>query len=66
LENADFLQLSRKVISSGAKQWKENKSEGEFLYFLDPDEHKLELHVGNLELRLASLKDKPYKGLMWL
>ena len=66
VEKSDFRHLSKKVISSGAKQWKSNKSEGESLYFLDPDGYKLELHVGSLEQRLASLKQNPYKGLRWL
>lgn len=43
--------------------WKENKSEGDSLYFLDPDGHKLEIHAGNLESRLASLRREPYEGL---
>jgi len=45
--------------------WKENQSEGESIYLLDPDGNKLELHCGDLQSRLASLKDKPYPGLKW-
>jgi glutathione S-transferase fosA5 len=48
----DFSALSEKIKSSGARIWKENKSEGNSLYFLDPDGHKLEIHVGNWRARL--------------
>ena len=66
VSKTDFNQLNNQIIASGAKQWRTNKSEGESLYFLDPDGNKLEIHVGSLEQRLASLKDNPYKGLRWL
>lgn len=43
--------------------WKDNKSEGQSFYFLDPDGHKLELHVGDLVSRLAQCREKPYSGM---
>ena len=61
---ADFPKLKSQIISADVKQWKRNKSEGDSLYILDPNGHKLELHVGNLADRLESLKVAPYDGLM--
>jgi len=65
VSGADFPKLKERLIGVGTKQWKQNASEGESLYILDPDGHKLELHVGSLDERLASLKSKPYAGLQW-
>ncbi len=48
----DFGKVVEQIKNSGAIVWKENKSEGDSLYFLDPDGHKLELHVGDLQTRL--------------
>ena len=50
---ADFEPCSNKLEQAGVPVWKQNKSEGASFYFLDPDGHKLELHVGNLAARLA-------------
>jgi len=58
----DFALLSERV-SANADIWKENKSEGHSLYVLDPDGHKLELHVGSLESRLRHYREHPFPGL---
>jgi catechol 2,3-dioxygenase-like lactoylglutathione lyase family enzyme len=58
-----FASLAEKIKNSGANIWKENTSEGNSLYFLDPDFHKLEIHSSNLADRLAACKQKPYDGM---
>ncbi len=61
----EFESYRSRLQSAGVQTWKENSSEGDSFYFLDPDGHKLEVHVGSLESRLEALKLKPYKGLEW-
>ena len=39
--------------------FKENHSEGESFYFLDPDGHKLEIHVGDWQSRLTTKRQNP-------
>ncbi|MEH0696475.1 fosfomycin resistance glutathione transferase [Vibrio owensii] len=66
ISQQDFTDFSHKLIQFDIAQWKENKSEGESLYLLDPDGHKLEIHSGDLYSRLESIKHQPYEGLEWL
>lgn len=66
VEQAQFGAFAQKLKDADVKRWKENTSEGDSLYILDPDNHKLEIHSGSLHSRLESLKSKPYKGLQWL
>lgn len=66
LNDSDYNSLVIKLKKHGVHQWQENTSEGDSFYFLDPDEHKLEIHLGSLETRLAELVTSPYKGLVWL
>lgn len=52
----DFQTLCQRIIDSGATVFKQNTSEGDSLYFLDPDGHKLEIHIGNWQSRIAAKK----------
>jgi len=44
--------------------WQRNHSEGDSLYFLDPDGHKLEIHASDLNARIRSLRSVPPEGLV--
>lgn len=58
----DYSALSD-LLSKECLIWKSDKSEGASTYFLDPDGHKLEIHVGSLESRLSHYRDNPAKGV---
>lgn len=54
----DFEDLATKIVQT-ARIWKQNRTEGKSVYFLDPDGHRLELHAGSLKTRLAAYDDRP-------
>lgn len=63
ISESNFALLVNKLKENEVVVWKENKSEGDSFYFLDPDGHKLELHVGDLTQRLKSCQSSPYDGM---
>jgi len=65
VSQADLTEFRKRLLEHPLPSWQDNHSEGDSLYLLDPDGHRLELHVGNLESRLKSLVQKPYSGLVW-
>lgn len=63
ISEKDFNTMSERIKKSGADIWQENRSEGDSLYFVDPNGHKLEIHASDLENRLKIFKENPWDGL---
>ncbi|MGL6338290.1 MAG: VOC family protein [Waterburya sp.] len=62
---ASFNYFLHNIEELNLKLWKTNTSEGDSLYILDPDNHKLELHVGDWQTRLAATREKPYQDMIF-
>jgi catechol 2,3-dioxygenase-like lactoylglutathione lyase family enzyme len=48
----DFDTVVKKLITNNVIKWKENETEGDSFYFLDPSGNKFEIHYSNLENRI--------------
>ncbi|WP_395608735.1 fosfomycin resistance glutathione transferase [Pseudomonas sp. B22129] len=63
VDAVDFTALVTRLRAASVQEWRDNHSEGASFYFLDPDGHKLEAHVGDLASRLQACRAKPYAGM---
>jgi glutathione S-transferase fosA5 len=61
----DFGPLCGVLRQAQVCEWRNNTSEGASIYFLDPDGHQLEVHVGTLATRLAECRAHPYAGMVF-
>lgn len=59
---SDFAECSTRLSVYGAAIWRCNQTEGPSVYFLDPDGHKLEIHEGDWQTRLQSMRDNPWEA----
>ena len=58
--STEYSNLKNKLKEAGVKTFKDNTSEGDSFYFLDPDGHKLELHYNTIEERLKWAKENDW------
>lgn len=63
IDHADFADFCNHLTECNVPVWQKNISEGDSYYFLDPNGHQLEVHVGNLLSRLHACKDNPYPDM---
>ena len=63
VDAASFPAFVAHALQAGMQVWQANRSEGESFYFLDPDGHKLAVHVGDLASRLRQCRAAPYAGM---
>ena len=63
ISEQNFKVMSERIKKSGAKIWQENQTEGDSLYFVDPNGHKLEIHTSSLKARMKWAKTNPWDGL---
>jgi hypothetical protein len=59
----EFDAMRRRILASGAPVWQDNATEGDSLYFIDPNGHKLEIRASDLHARLRAARSKPCEGL---
>ena len=64
VSEAQFASLVARLLDAGVTSWQDNPSPGDSFYFLDPDGHKLEIHVSDLKARLDSLRNAPPRDLV--
>ncbi|MBB5730786.1 hypothetical protein FHS99_003293 [Sphingomonas prati] len=62
VEEADSTSLSAR-LNAECGIWQQDRSEGASTYFLDPDGHKLGIHVGSLQSRLQHYRENPANGV---
>ena len=63
ISEQNFKIMSERIKKSGVKIWQENRTEGDSLYFVDPNGHKLEIHASSLKARIKRAKINPWDGL---
>ena len=62
---SQFEVVASRLRRHGVREWQTNRTEGDSVYFLDPNGHKLEIHAGDLEQRIRSGKAAWGPSVQW-
>ncbi|MGF7059702.1 VOC family protein [Brassicibacter mesophilus] len=62
--STEYYKLKKRLEKAGVKTFKENTSEGDSFYFLDPDGHKLELHYNTIDDRLKWARENDWDSFV--
>ncbi|SKC82155.1 VOC family protein [Maledivibacter halophilus] len=62
--STEYSKLVKRLKKANVKTFKDNTSEGDSFYFLDPDGHKLELHYNTIEDRLKWAKENDWSSFV--
>jgi len=65
VEPAGYRKLVSRLIDAKCTVWKENESESDSFYFLDPSGNKFELHYSNLKSRIEDGKANWGDDVTW-
>lgn len=63
VDHHEFTRVADLIVASGAEIWQDNWTEGDSLYFTDPDGHQLEIHATTFAARVDSARAAPWDGL---
>ena len=61
----DFDRVVQNLQSKGIVEWKENNTEGDSFYFLDPSGNKFEIHSSSLQQRIQEGKTNWGDEVIW-
>ena len=66
VDRHEFARVANLIVASGAEIWQDNWTEGDSLYFTDPDGHRLEVHATTFAARVESATAAPWEGLSFV
>lgn len=64
VSQSNFADMCDAIRAAGCQLWQENWTEGDSLYFCDPNGHRLEIHSSTFAHRIETAVASPWPGLV--